>query len=383
MGASGLYAREEGALRTYLLYFCFRFGNNEHVMHEGLIQDVKFNCDVSDAKYWGYFSICGLLMRYRDLFRSERGFKPWADISRTDIAEWIEKKEERWPELEEEPFRELTIAGGKYHPFDSVAINNALNKQCLIYGAGYGMYMKPTFFLAELRAIKSVSGHTVYTSNREYVRDLFTSPAMLQESNIFIRLEPLKILLTYKFFEMSAGRGFALKDAFLQYGFLHRQLIDDTFEKRLEAMAERYAETLLCHELAEAEEDALEWKDVLAAADDRKAEHYVRAVKDLVADTSGHGPFKRAIETRDRGALSLSIGLMEGYRTVLYPEIKTAYTEFLSAGAWDVIEEARKAGYARFIIEREKIIALYKNIGKDNFAATLRGLIDQKADSGQ
>jgi hypothetical protein len=46
-------------------------------MPETLHKDIKFNCDVSDARFWGYFSICGLLMRYRDLYRSEQGLEPY------------------------------------------------------------------------------------------------------------------------------------------------------------------------------------------------------------------------------------------------------------------------------------------------------------------
>jgi hypothetical protein len=39
-----------------------------------LIDDIKFNCEVSDAKYWGHFSICGLLMRLRAL-KDKRAYK--------------------------------------------------------------------------------------------------------------------------------------------------------------------------------------------------------------------------------------------------------------------------------------------------------------------
>jgi len=67
-------------------------------------------------------------------------------------------KESRWPDLEEQGFRDLTIRGKQYNPFDVVAINRALNDQHLIYGAGYGMYLKPTFFLAELRTLQEVAG---------------------------------------------------------------------------------------------------------------------------------------------------------------------------------------------------------------------------------
>jgi len=30
-----------------------------------LIDQIKFNCNLSDARFWGYYSICGLLLRMR------------------------------------------------------------------------------------------------------------------------------------------------------------------------------------------------------------------------------------------------------------------------------------------------------------------------------
>lgn len=341
------------------------------------IHDIKFNCDISDAKYWGFFSVCGLLMRYRDLYRSEKGIQPWAEIRREDITEWITKKESRWPELEQEEFRDVAIGGKKYRPFDISGINHMLSGQGLIYGAGYGMYMKPTFFLAELRTTREISGLTVHVSGKEYVRDLFTSAGMFQGEKIFLRLEPLTMLLMYKFSELNARRVSALEDAFSHYGFRHRQIIDDTLGKRLEGMAERYADILLCHEVAEAKEDAPEWQDILSSLDgDRKAEHYLRAIKDLIADTSEHGPYKKIIDTKDRGALSLSIALMEGFRRALYPEMKHAHEKFLGSEDWDLIEEARKAGYARFLSQRNMVVGIYRaSSGREDFILQLKDII--------
>ncbi len=344
-------------------------------MSDAFLDDIKFNCDVSDAKYWGYFSICGLLMRYRDLFRSEKGLMPWAEIRREEIAEWIERKESLWPELEKQGFRDISIDGAPYPPFDIFKINQALKGKGLICGAGYGMYLKPTFFLAEIRTVGEISDHTVYTSDRELVRDLFTSPAMLQGRCIFLRLEPLKMLLWEKFSELSAGRGFALEDAFSRYGLRAGRPLDDRFKKQLEQMAENYSDALLRHELAESLEDVPEWKNIVSTAGDRKAEHYVRAIKDLIADTSDHGPLKRIIEAQDRGALSLSVGLMEGYRRVLYPEIKEAYVNFLRNDSWGLIEEARKAGHARFQGRRRKILDLYGNNSREDFVRKLKELV--------
>lgn len=330
-------------------------------MDAEFFNDIKFNCDVSDAKYWGFYSICGLLMRYRDLYRSEQGLKPWAEISRTDIAAWIEKKETRWPEIENNDFRDLTIQDHTYHPFDVSAINSALRDQGLVYGAGYGMYMKPTFFLAKLRSVREVSGLTVYTSGQEFVRDLFTSPGMLQQKIIFLRLEPLTIFLLYKHAELNTRHAPALQDAFAQYGFPHQQIIDVTFEQRMEDLSLRFSEILLAHELAEAVEDVPEWKELLLLAEgDRQAEHYLRAVKDLIADTSDQGPYQKVITAQDRAGLSLSIALAEGFRRVLFPELFDAYKRFLITSDWDEMNEARKKGYARLITMRNKIAALFK-----------------------
>jgi hypothetical protein len=329
-------------------------------MDETLLRDMKFNCDVSDAQFWGYYSVCGLLMRYRDLFRSEKGFKPWADIKREEIALWIEKKEGRWPELEREPFRDLTIGSRTFRPFEVAEINRALNKEGFIYGAGHSMYMKPSFFLAELRSVRFVSGLTIYTSGREQVRDLFTSPAMLQEQAVFLRLEPLMVLLLYKHSELNIRHATSLEDAFAQYGFRHRQIVDDTFYQRLEAMTERYAEVLLLHEIAEAAEEIGEWKEILARAGDRQVEHYLRAVKDLIADTSDHGPYKKIIEERDRGALGLTVALMEGYRRTLFPEIREAYADFSLRQDWNALEKARQTGYERFVRERSQIVTIHR-----------------------
>jgi hypothetical protein len=345
-------------------------------MDDTLLNDIKFNCDVSDAQFWGYFSVCGLLMRYRDLFRSERSLKPWEEINREEIMSWISSKESRWPELEEKGFRDLRLGENTYGPFDVVEINQALHDHSLVYGAGYGMYMKPTFFLAELRSISVISDLTVYTSGTEFVRDLFTAPGMLQERNIYLRLEPLTMLLLYKASELNARSVSALEDAFAQYGFQHRQIIDETFEKRLGEMAEQYSKILLCHEIAEALEEVPEWKDLLSQAGDRKVEHYLRAIKDLIADTSDHGPYKRIVDTQDRGALSLTIALMEGYRRVIYPEMLNAYNEFSRHGNWSVIERSRRAGYERFRSQRDAVIDLYHvSGGKDDFTRKIRELL--------
>jgi hypothetical protein len=352
--------------------------NTERIMHDTLLRDIKFNCDVSDAQYWGYFSICGLLIRYRDLYRSEQGLTFRAEIGREDIGAWIQAKESTWPELEQQSFRSLTLDGKSFDPFDLDGINRQLVPQGLIYGAGYGMYMKPTFFLARLVSVREIDGLTVYTSDTELVRDLFTAGGMLQGTNILLRLEPLTMLLMSRYSSLNPRKATALDDAFAQYGFPYQQIVDSTFEERLRSMALRYSELILCHEHAEAREQAPDWQDILQSAGDRKAEHYVRAIQDLVADTSVLGPYKRMIETRDRGALSLHVALAEGFQKVLFPEMRVAYARFLQNGEWELIEAARIAGRERFLRRRARIIDIFRRSTVEDFSRAIRMLADEE-----
>jgi hypothetical protein len=340
--------------------------------------DIKFNCDVSDAQYWGFFSICGLLIRYRDLYRSEKGIAFSAEIKREEIGAWIQAKESAWPHLEECSFRELRLDGYRYDPFDLAGINRQLVPRGLIYGAGYGMYMKPTFFLARLASVREIEGLTVYTSNSELVRDLFTAAGMMQGTSIFLRLEPLTMLLTGRFGSLNAHHASSLDDAFSHYGFHHKQLMDNAVEERLAHIALRYSDVILHHELAEAREHVPEWKDILQTAGDRKAELFVRAIKDLIADTSPRGPFQRIIEDRDRGALSLSLALAEGFSKILYPEMQEAYRQFLGSGDWSLIESARAKGYDRFLLLRSAVIELFHGNTSDDFGASLRALAERE-----
>ncbi len=267
------------------------------------------------------------------------------------------------------------VDGKAFDPFDAAGINRLIGPRGLVYGAGYGMYMKPTFFLAELRSTNRVSGLVVHTSGTEYVRDLFTASAMLQGNTVFLRREPLSILLQYKLSESKAKGRTALEDAFTQYGFPHRQLMDDTLAARLEGLTDRYSGIVLCHEIAEFKEALPLWNEILAAAGDRMNEHYLRAVKDLIADTSDHGPLRRIVETKDRGALGLSVALLEGFQRALFPELRDAYAEFMRNRDWDAIAKAREAGYARFVSERERIVRMFRSGSKETFMQELKKVL--------
>jgi hypothetical protein len=123
---------------------------------------VSFNCDVSDSKYWGYFSICTLLLRLRQLFKIERDLEPWESINNDEILPWIEKKEEKWKELENAQLIQLKINGKSYQPFDIEGINDNIIKNGFIYGAGYALFMKPSFFVGLIHKYENIDGYEVF-----------------------------------------------------------------------------------------------------------------------------------------------------------------------------------------------------------------------------
>jgi len=343
---------------------------------EQLLKAIKLNCHISDARYWGYFSICGLLMRMRDLYRSENGLKPWHPISKEKVALWISEREALWKELEGKSFTPLPIDEELYSPFDVEGINHHLNPSGYVYGAGYGLYMKPTFFIAEINSTKDISDYTVYISKKELARDLFASSAMLQGRCIFIRLEPLRTLLWEKLTSLRSGQKPHIEKAFLMFGLSpsNTQAIDeDTLEIRIDEMVFKYSEMILYHELAEAMEDIPDWNEFIVHLKDRNLELICRALKDLIADTSEYGPIKMALEKNDLDILRLYINFMEGYRTVLYPSIlEISDTEDKAR-----IEDTRIRAYRILNSYRENILNLYLKGRADEIKRFLKEIISK------
>jgi hypothetical protein len=326
---------------------------------------IKHNCNISDAKYWGFYSPCGLLLRLRGLYSLEKGIQPWQTVSRDKIADWIGKRESLWERLSSLDFRRIEINNKKYHPFDIKGINNILNGEGLFYGAGYGNLMKPAFILAEIAGCSRIGRYSIYILSRELARDLMSSPAMLQGNTIIARNETMKLLLWEKLLEMRARKheGF-LSYAFSEYGI---QKADDltnpeVVESRLEHIARKELETCVHHELGEASQRRLLgtwWKQMVIKLSYSRAELYIRALKDVLSDTCRAGMLEHIITQKKTGSLGFYLALLGGYRKIIFPDIVSAYDDFLMSSNWELIEKARVRGYkkTRTYIKRLKGIA--------------------------
>ncbi len=327
-----------------------------------LKEQIKHNCNISDATYWGYYSICGLLMRMRDLYRNEYSMMPWDSIENSSISPWIEKRESLWQSLEGRDFEKITINSMQYEPFDAVSIQKALSGSNLVYGAGYSLFGKPTFFLAEAERVEKIDGFSVYYTFTELCRDLATHPAMQSGNSIYIRRGPLLSNLWTRFLDLKGRRfGGALREAYSSYG-LRPDTNLDLVKETLIRISRDITDILLYHEIAEARESfhIQTWLNILISCNDLKVELYLRTLKDIIADTSPHGPLNKIIKEEDERLLNFYIILAERVHRTVAPEIINVYQDFKSQRNWKRVDEIRYTVYQSALNIYNEIISAWK-----------------------
>ena len=111
---------------------------------QDIARQVLHNCDVSDAKHAGIYSVCGLALRLRDLYKWDQGLNPWEEKDAAQILDWIGTKEDLWETLADDDYELLAIQGERFDPFDTRPINAALESgayEQAVSGGGGGIYL--------------------------------------------------------------------------------------------------------------------------------------------------------------------------------------------------------------------------------------------------
>lgn len=326
---------------------------------------VKRNCNIGDARSWGNYSICGLLLRMRDLYRHESHLAPWQSVG-NEALPWVSQRETLWQTLQESDLVGIDIGDRRFDPLDVAGINKALNKHGFVYGGGYGLFLAPTFFLARLIRMTEVEQYRIYYAGQELVRGISASPGMLQGSEIFIRYEPLSGILWDKYLQLKGRKQVcSLREAFASFGMDGTEESFAPLEEKMRTMTLTAGEILMRHEHAEAVEDCggQKWVGVLGGCSDKLVEVYLRGIKDVVADTSVVGPLNWIVSGRDISSLGVYIALLEGIRKELCPEISNAAILFPEKGDWSLIDEARKSCYRRGRDLADRIIGIWDSTG--------------------
>ena len=328
---------------------------------DDIIRQVLQNCCISDSRYAGFYSVCGLALRLRNLYKWEKGLAPWIEKDSSEILEWIGDREEKWEDLEEKEFDEITILGRTYDPLDARGINGVLEPHGLFYGAGYVHSLKPTFFLAILEDKREINGYPVYILGPELARDLLTVPALSQGNCIILRKESAKASFWDQIFYINKSGRYALSVALETHGLKEQH--PKAIRGRLENIFSAEMETYIYHELGEIQDTIFDreiWREVIAAFPHTPIELLARTVKDLLADTNEYGTLRYITRERKTSSLAFYVAFRDGLIKELFPELKEAFQEFIQQGEWPIIEQAISAGYHTAKHFAEKICQLYR-----------------------
>lgn len=329
---------------------------------EEVAAQVRENCAVANAMNWGTYSVCGLLLRLRELYRWEKNLEPWESIDHAALLKWIDGQEKRWEELRKKSFRSIEIDGREYPPFNVGEINQVLQGYRYAYGAGYAGALKPSFFFAELEKTYEEQGFKVCILGRELARDLVSHPAMLQGRRILARKQALSYFLWEKLFEARAlPEDSLLRSAFEDYGYDFSSKPEDQKEV-MEAVIREELNTCLHHEIGEALDKVFperEWRELVASFPRSRIELLVRGIKDVLADTGEAGMLRHIISRRKLGSLGFYAALLHGFRKHLLPDMTRVYRRVREEGDWSIAEKARREAHGKAREYAEAILEIY------------------------
>jgi hypothetical protein len=318
-----------------------------------LAEAVQRNCEVANARHAHEATMCTYLLQMRELYCWERGLPLDAQPARADVSRWLGEREAAWREMEDDAYRPLPLGARDHDPFDAAALNRELAAHGLVYGAGYGRFRRPHFFLAQLDADDAREGIRVRVAGREHARDLAAIPAALQDGAIFVRRDALRRWLWEKveFWRARRPAG-ALARALECWG------VAAGGEAAFERMVDAEIETLILHELGEARAGArlgAAWEEMIFGLEDRRAEMLARAVRDNLADCLSTLP--ALVEREARGSLHFWFSQLDGMRREIFPALAGAYAAWCDSGRDGSLSDAIRAGAAHWERVARRLLA--------------------------
>lgn len=334
---------------------------------ETLIEDIQHNCNISDARDHGIYSMCTMVLKLRNLYKWERDIEPWEEPEPGDLLDWIDTKENYWESLANEPFRQLGINGQTYSPIESEAVNAVFREDKLVYGAGYGRSMKAVFFVAEELEQRRVEGLPVSIMGRERAKEMASPFAMAQEGAVYIRREPLRYFLWDQIQELRSSCRGSFRHGLNLYGLLTDNQLDQAkFKEKLDYIVDQEMDIFIYHEVGELLQDTLDsttLQKIIATFPGTVIELVCRSIKDILADTHPKGLIAHIMHQRQQTSLSFYVGFLDGMRKELFPEIFHAWSQFIDSGDWQLIEQARQKSRERLLILAGNIKKITKDIG--------------------
>jgi len=326
-----------------------------------LIQQVQNNCHISDAQYAGNYTLCIYLLKMREFYRWETQTPFTAKLDNTDIGQWLTQREALWDDIDEQPLQNIQINNASYDVFDNEIINEQLEKQQLVYSAGYGLHGKPVFFLGELIHKEQHPEYTLLISGKEHARDLAAPPGMAQNKFIYIRRESLRRFIWEKYEESHWHKQEnPLSRALSCYDF--KTLTEESLEK----MTDNEVDTVLQHEIGEIKAGKIlgeAWEEMLITLPASQAEMMARAVRDNIADMLSTLP--KLLDKNEPSQIHFYFANLSSMRKLIFPSLYRAYNDWLKSNNSDELKKLISQASDHWIKMAEQILILYKKHNAD------------------
>ncbi len=320
-------------------------------MSRTLIGQVTANCELANSLQAGSFSLCGLLLRLRLLYKWQHDLPPWREPEPDAVLAWIADLENAWDAREGEPLQDLRVNGLTLDPFEVEQVNAFLAPEGLAYGAGFGRGLAPTFFLAELVEVRREDDLTILVLDGELARDLAGNPAMRQGSLIYARRQSLAYYLWDHLADPTQPGNRFLKAGWSIKEASPPALLRDpeTHYEVWRRLVSGELEAVICHEIGEARETSLDraLPAILELFPQTPLEHWIRALKDALADTHDQGRLSYIISERRLTSLALMLAFQPGFYPLVLPELEPAFWSVAASRDWEILDAARVAAQSR------------------------------------
>jgi hypothetical protein len=314
-------------------------------MLQSFIHQVRHNCRLASGAQAGYFSLCGLLLRLRLLYKWEQGLPPWQEPEPAAVLDWIAEQESAWDSLDGQSCGSLPLNGLSLDPFEVEAVNLHLQPQGLAYGAGFTRGLAPTFFLGELAEVRREGEITVLVLGPELARDLDGTPALCQGQLVYARRQAMAYYVWDRLADPSQQNKALVKTALKAFRLPLADLLQTpaAYQEEFNQLVRAELESAIHHELGEAREKSLQtaFAPILELFPQTRIELWVRALKDALAEVNESGRLQYIIQARQLPSLALMLAWQPGLYPLLLPELQPAFKDLLTSRNWQVVEQAR------------------------------------------
>jgi hypothetical protein len=323
-----------------------------------IAQVIQSNCHISDAQYAEHFSLCIYLLRMREYYRWENDIPLTQALDKKAVGDWLSAREQSWELYQNKPLQ-LIPTHAEANAFDTDTINRYLIPIHYVYTAGYGLFKKPQFCLADLLETRTIQGTLVYILGKEYARDLIAPPAMFINNTIYIRREPLRRFIWEKIEEWQWKKDSTSPIALLLQMYGQPLKMQDV-ESTIDHICETEIENLILHEMGEQQAGDMlgpKWKKLLNSVPRSATEIRLRGIKDHLADCLVTLP--TLIQDNNKASLHFYFANFTGMRKELFPEAYAAYQHWNNSGNLDNLKSVVEQGKIRWYKTAQTIINAY------------------------